>query len=842
MTKMRTLPLVKTSQSYPYKGQLTDEQGMPAEEEQPKVKGQVPVHGGTAGVGDHLDNFGKTHKITKVSRDGRKVTTTEVGKDGAVGLAREAHVSSLAHMRKVPAPKPLDKRDPAAGAPTPKPPKVGVIPKPPAAPKVALPKAPKIGVSMSTATVGMGKAEYTQHSSPEYKAAGELTNKANRLSVMATSGRDGEILHPQAAAAHREAASAYSKIKLHPDWAGKRAKSHEAMANLHETDPGKADQHVRTWSVTKAEPKGKSAPPSKMPHYSEKGGWKGGEKNRLYHITDKRSDKIVHVRPVEHMSPGVGPEVNVRHATRAEAEQHWQNPLHPGWKVEEPVAKAEGCPTCRTRGEDNHLVDLYHTAKTALSDKPAEERTDYHRKLWASAAFAKEHPGATQTGAYKKLDRITGQPAGGASRPSGRTTPRLEGKAADDFKRKMGVCMEPGCQKIDKHDGEHTSMRKSEHLAAARLHYARLERAQKLHKAESAQRHAELVAAHLAAVGVDHRLGLPAEVRATAGVDLTKTSHPLDRLVLGLPRVLPSVAVEAPMDKVENPYDPIKRPKAHTSWARKNNPHQVGDKVRLSDDALLQHSRSVPAHAGYGPEGHAWRKTLGGLSGQVGTVSRVFPGSAHTNVDFNGGSGAPGGQTIGIEHTSLVPHVESIAKAEDSIPGDESGDMLTMAEGDCGQLPGDPLQKLNRTMRKALTGSASQALVGVVGGAALGKGDSRYQIAREYTGHASGKPQHVVRFAGDFIGSHPTPEGAAAIQQNHASERQANLDKGEKRKDGRYAISKEFTGHASGKVQHVVRFAGDFVGSHPTKEGAEAIRNKHAAKRQEDLRPRKPSQ
>src|SRR6185503_7282506 len=31
-------------------------------------------------------------------------------------------------------------------------------------------------------------------------------------------------------------------------------------------------------------------------------------------------------------------QVTVRVATRAEAEEHWQHPLHPGWTVTEPVA------------------------------------------------------------------------------------------------------------------------------------------------------------------------------------------------------------------------------------------------------------------------------------------------------------------------------------------------------------------------------------------------------------------------------------------------------------------------------------------------------------------------
>jgi hypothetical protein len=68
-----------------------------------------------------------------------------------------------------------------------------------------------------------------------------------------------------------------------------------------------------------------------MPRYSEARGWRGGAKNVLYAVTDQRTGKTT-VRPREDMR-GVGPAVTVRVATRAEAERHWQKPLHSGWKV-----------------------------------------------------------------------------------------------------------------------------------------------------------------------------------------------------------------------------------------------------------------------------------------------------------------------------------------------------------------------------------------------------------------------------------------------------------------------------------------------------------------------------
>lgn len=67
-----------------------------------------------------------------------------------------------------------------------------------------------------------------------------------------------------------------------------------------------------------------------------------------------------------------------------------------------------------------------------------------------------------------------------------------------------------------------------------------------------------------------------------------------------------------------------------------NKPLGLGDPVKLKEDVLLQHSKSVPAHMGYTKEQFAWRKTLNELEGKVGEITRVFPNSKHVNVDFDG--------------------------------------------------------------------------------------------------------------------------------------------------------------------------------------------------------------
>lgn len=71
-----------------------------------------------------------------------------------------------------------------------------------------------------------------------------------------------------------------------------------------------------------------------LPQYSERRGWVGGDNRTLYAFTDKRTG-AVGVHPGGGRGKKLlmhwGPEAKVRVATRAEAEKHWQKPLHPGW-------------------------------------------------------------------------------------------------------------------------------------------------------------------------------------------------------------------------------------------------------------------------------------------------------------------------------------------------------------------------------------------------------------------------------------------------------------------------------------------------------------------------------
>ena len=69
-----------------------------------------------------------------------------------------------------------------------------------------------------------------------------------------------------------------------------------------------------------------------MPRWSDKRGWTGGAPDALYCFTCKWTGNKT-VRPGGSGSTGIGPECTVRQATRVEAEEHWQKPLSPGWKV-----------------------------------------------------------------------------------------------------------------------------------------------------------------------------------------------------------------------------------------------------------------------------------------------------------------------------------------------------------------------------------------------------------------------------------------------------------------------------------------------------------------------------
>ncbi len=63
-----------------------------------------------------------------------------------------------------------------------------------------------------------------------------------------------------------------------------------------------------------------------------------------------------------------------------------------------------------------------------------------------------------------------------------------------------------------------------------------------------------------------------------------------------------------------------------------------GDKVKISEDGLEIHSRSIPAHMGHTQETIDWRISLLEIknASTIGEIERTFPNSAHINVIFNG--------------------------------------------------------------------------------------------------------------------------------------------------------------------------------------------------------------
>lgn len=129
----------------------------------------------------------------------------------------------------------------------------------------------------------------------------------------------------------------------------------------------------------------------KLPKYTAERGWRGGDSHTLYSFRDKRTGHVV-VRPgntrgadpafrrLSGSFKGVGPEVDVNVATRGEAEEHWQHPLHAGWKVREEY---------EIGSETEHYKDLlrrvtrthYFTDEQAAVLTSAIARAYKHKKI-----------------------------------------------------------------------------------------------------------------------------------------------------------------------------------------------------------------------------------------------------------------------------------------------------------------------------------------------------------------------------------------------------------------------------------------------------------------------------
>ena len=70
----------------------------------------------------------------------------------------------------------------------------------------------------------------------------------------------------------------------------------------------------------------------KLPRWNDRRGeWVGGDSRTLYAFTGRVTGQTA-VYPGGYRFP-FGPEVDVRMATRAEAERLWQDPLHSGWRT-----------------------------------------------------------------------------------------------------------------------------------------------------------------------------------------------------------------------------------------------------------------------------------------------------------------------------------------------------------------------------------------------------------------------------------------------------------------------------------------------------------------------------
>ena len=464
----------------------------------------------------------------------------------------------------------LGKRDPAAPAPTPKPPKVGSLPKPPKPPK---PKATQAGVSMTSVTM---KSEPTA-----ILDAARVDAEVERRLAEIEGAREGLKKAEPKKSATPIAKSESDHVKefvLGLDLGGTR-RWHSACVSKDDSNLGKAikgKQADRTYSregsrgvpgictgcggelqmdpaprevdapvhgedhnehkIEKAEPK------MKMPKYTEGRGWTGGEKDRLYHLTDKRTGQKW-VKDIGNMR-GTGPEVEVRHATRAEAEEMHQKPLHPGWKVSESVEKGY---------DDEVSKEWVHGHLRELSQH-ADEHQKAGRKADADAMrekikVIKEKHGVGPAPLGKNYAESKGKAAHLASEQASdkeghQKAANLHWQAADAFQNEGNAAMALEHSKKMKHHADLASgmTAKSELLAGARHHYARVVRFQQLGKSEEVTKSAAMCALYVAKMGADPSKDVPAEVRNCGPVDLQKAGFHLDREVRGLPaKMLPLI-------------------------------------------------------------------------------------------------------------------------------------------------------------------------------------------------------------------------------------------------------------------------------------------------------------
>lgn len=100
--------------------------------------------------------------------------------------------------------------------------------------------------------------------------------------------------------------------------------------------------------------------------------------------------------------------------------------------------------------------------------------------------------------------------------------------------------------------------------------------------------------------------------------------------------------------------------------------------------------------------------------------------------------------------------------------------------------------------------------------------DKRYKISKEFTGHDSGKKQHVVRFGGDFISSHETKDAAESAAQKHKDERNYSLNLEGKEMDNKMQIDE-----ASLTKKHMIAAAKE-VAAEPDAKVRKILHDHHA--------------
>lgn len=557
------------------------------------------------------------------------------------------HAAFAAHSATLHKSESVTKRDPAAPAPTPKPPKVGALPKPPKPPKLAAPKATQAGsVSVTTikseptaildaarvdaeverrlaeiegAREGLSKSaprfgsssppvqsnyfkesprggtysqHFNSHTATTHRVDHDPRQKVYSVSQMTHAGEPGSTtMHTERykdegdRLAARDKADRYAKVMAMTQKSEPVAKSesdhvkefvlgldlggirrwHSVCVSKDDSNLGKAirgRQADRTYSREGSRgvpgictgcggelqldpaPREVDAPAHGEDHNEHK--IEKGEKMRKGY-DDEVSKESVHghlkelsQRADEHQKAGRKQDADaLRAKIKTIKEKHGMGPA--------PLGKAEVAIGQTRSGKNVMAPSRQHIQAEAAFAKAVRAYGHHHPEIDRAASTLQEH----HVQHMKQHQGFSAEDHEDAS--------KLHQKLANSSQMGAGTRGDIHKDLMNTHDVAAKTVRsggkpywenetqKSELLAGARFHYARVVRFQQLGKSEDATKSAAMCALYVAKMGGDPSKDVPAEVRNCGPVDLQKASFHLDREVRGLPvKTLPLIKATIP--------------------------------------------------------------------------------------------------------------------------------------------------------------------------------------------------------------------------------------------------------------------------------------------------------